>query len=64
LPSRRLREEFRKEAFPCQHITQESWEQIAQTPGLSEKIAERFLEIAAELEKAAEVEQVASARRA
>ncbi|MBI2956171.1 MAG: hypothetical protein HYY26_02540 [Acidobacteria bacterium] len=50
-------EEFRQEAFPCQHITQETWERIARMPGLPEKVADRFLEIAAELEREAKLEE-------
>lgn len=43
-------EGIRQEAFPCQHIDQTTWEQIAQIPGLPEKMADRFLSIAQELE--------------
>lgn len=57
-----LPEEYRLEAFPCQHITQNTWEQIAQIPGLPEKVADRFLEIATELERDAQVEESTTAR--
>jgi hypothetical protein len=55
-----LPEEYRQEAFPCQHITQDKWEQIAQIPGLPEKVAARFEEIAAELEREASREEPVS----
>lgn len=57
-----LPEEYRLEAFPCQHITQDTWQQIAQIPGLPEKVADRFLEIATELEREAQVEESTTAR--
>lgn len=51
-----LPEEFRGEAFPCQHLDQEFWERIVRIPGMPERISERFLTVAAELEAKAEVE--------
>lgn len=55
-----LPEEYRQEAFPCQHITQDKWEEVAQIPGLPEKVAARFLEIAEELEREATREESAT----
>ncbi len=55
-------EQVRQEAFPCQHIGQATWERIANIPGLPEKVAARFEEIAEELE-AAEPEDTSSATR-
>lgn len=43
-------EEYREEAFPCQHVDQATWERLAQIPGLPERVAQRFEEIAEELE--------------
>jgi hypothetical protein len=57
-----LPEEYREEAFPCQHITQETWKRIAQIPGLPEKVAERFGQIAAELEREAQLEESSPVR--
>jgi len=54
-----LPEEYAREAFPCQHFDQATWERIAQIPGLPEKVAVRFLAIAEGLETQAEVEAVA-----
>lgn len=48
-----LPEEYRQEAFPCQHITQGAWGRIAQIPDVPEKVATRFEEIATELEQEA-----------
>jgi len=52
-----LPEEYRQEAFPCQHITQDTWERIAPIPGLPEKVATRFEGIALELERGAQLEE-------
>jgi len=57
-----LPEEYRQEAFPCQHITQDTWERIAQLPGLPAKVADRFVEMAGELEREAQVEESTPAR--
>jgi hypothetical protein len=55
--------DIRKEAFPCQHIDETTWERIAQIPGLPEQVADRFLSIAKELEAlAAQEESLQSAR--
>ncbi len=54
-----LPEEYRLEVFPCQHITQDTWQQIAQIPGLPEKVADRFEEIATGLEREARLEESA-----
>lgn len=51
-----LPEEFQKEAFPCQHIDQATWERIAAIPGLPEKVADRFQSVAEELEALAQAE--------
>lgn len=56
-----LPEEYRLEAFPCQHITQDTWERIAQIPGLPEKVADRFVAIATELEREARLAESATA---
>jgi len=56
-----LPEEYRNEAFPCQHVDPATWARIAAIPGLPEKVAERFASVAAELE--AEVELEESARK-
>lgn len=53
-------EEYRQEAFPCQHIGRDTWERIAQIPGLPEKVADRFVEIATELEREARLEESAT----
>ncbi len=50
-------EEHREEAFPCQHIGEDTWEQISQIPGLLEKVADRFATIAEELEAIARTEE-------
>jgi len=55
-----LPEEYRQEAFPCQHITQDAWEGIAQISGLPEKVAERFEVMATELEREASLEESAA----
>ena len=49
-------DEVRAEAFPCQHLDLAVWERIVSLPGMPEKISERFLSVAAELEASAEVE--------
>lgn len=54
-------EEYRKEAFPCQHVDQAGCERIAADPGLAERVAARLLSIADELEARAEAEE--SSRR-
>lgn len=54
-------EEYRREAFPCQHVDAVTWARIAAIPGLPEKVAERFASVASELE--AEVELEESARK-
>ncbi len=55
-----LPEEYRQEVFPCQHITQYKWEQVAEIPGLPEKVADRFEEIATGLEQEAGLEEATS----
>jgi hypothetical protein len=47
---------YREEAFPCQFIDQEAWEQISDDPGLVDRVAIRFSQIADELEAKAQVE--------
>lgn len=47
---------YREEAFPCQFIDQEAWEQIAEDSRLVEKVAARFNQIADELEAKAKME--------
>lgn len=47
-------EEYRKEAFPCQHVDQAGCERIAADPALVERVAARLLSIAEELEASAE----------
>lgn len=49
-------EVYREEAFPCQFIDQEAWEQIADDSGLVERVATRFDQIADELEAKAKTE--------
>ncbi|MFQ5664015.1 MAG: hypothetical protein ACE5HL_09300 [Terriglobia bacterium] len=49
-------EEYRNEAFPCQHTDQASCERIAAVPGLLEEVAARYVSIAEELEARAEAE--------
>jgi hypothetical protein len=49
-------EEYRDEAFPCQHIDEATWERISRIPGLPEKVADRFQAIADELETMAQAE--------
>jgi len=48
-----LPEKYREEVFPCQHIDPDLWAQLEQIPGLAERMAARFMEIAGELEKEA-----------
>lgn len=55
-----LPEEYRREAFPCQHIDPATWERISALPGFPEKVAERFLSIAGELETQAAMEEVST----
>lgn len=43
-------EEYRNEAFPCQHFDEETWQRLADRLGLPEEIAARFEAIAEELE--------------
>ena len=50
-------EEYREEAFPCQHIDESAWERIAAIPGMPEKVAERFEAIAEQLEISAQGEE-------
>lgn len=50
-------EEYRKEAFPCQHLDAAALQRIAAVPGLPEKVAERFVSIAEELETLAQAEE-------
>jgi hypothetical protein len=50
-------EEYRQEAFPCQHIDQAALERIAAVPGLPKKVVDRFVSIAEELETLARVEE-------
>lgn len=38
-----VRETYHWEAFPCQFIEPEAWEQIADEAGLVERIATRFV---------------------
>lgn len=49
--------EVAKEAFPCQHIEQATWERIAEIPGLPLKLADRLVSIAEELEGLAQGEE-------
>ncbi len=53
---------YREEAFPCQFIDQENWEQIADDNGLVERVATRFVQIADELEVEAQAEEQSSAK--
>lgn len=50
-------EEYRNEAFPCQHVDRETWMRIVAIPGLREKVADRFVSIAEELEAHAQAEE-------
>lgn len=43
-------EEYREEAFPCQHLDEGAVDRIAAVPGLPEKVAARLMSIAEELE--------------
>ena len=45
-----VREAYRQEAFPCQFIEPDAWEQIADDKELVERVARRFIDIAEELE--------------
>ena len=56
-------EEYREEAFPCQHIDEATWERIADIPGVPERTADRFVSIAEELEARAELEEPALDRQ-
>ncbi len=51
-------EEYRTEAFPCQHMDVNGFRRIASDPELPEKVAARLLSIAEELETAAKREGV------
>jgi hypothetical protein len=52
-------EEYRNEAFPCQHMDSNSYSRIASSPDLSKKVAERMRSLAEELEAAAKKEEAA-----
>lgn len=52
-----LSDEYAKEAFPCQHIDQATWERIAKIPGLPQKLADRLVSVAEELEGLAQCEE-------
>ncbi len=56
-------EEVRKEAFPCQHLNEDILRRIAAIPGLPEKVADRFVSIAEELEALARAEESAKGER-
>jgi len=43
-------EEYREEAFPCQHMDLNGFRRIVSDPKLPEKVAARLLSIAQELE--------------
>lgn len=49
-------EQYRSEAFPCQHMELNGFRRIASDPELPEKVAARLLSIAEELEAAAKLE--------
>ncbi len=49
-------EQYRSEAFPCQHMELNGFRRIASDPELPEKVAARLLSIAEELEAAANLE--------
>ena len=49
-------EEYRTEAFPCQHMDLNGFGRIASDPELPEKVAARLLSMAEELEAAAKLE--------
>ncbi len=49
-------EQYRSEAFPCQHMDLNGFSRIAGDPELPEKVAARLLSIAEELETAAKLE--------
>lgn len=51
-----VRETYCQEAFPCQFIEPEAWEQIADDKELVERVASRFVDIAVELEARSLVE--------
>ena len=55
-----VREAYQQEAFPCQHIDEEAWGQIAGNADLTERIAGRLLNIADELENNARAEEPSS----
>ncbi len=50
-------EEYRGEAFPCQHLDRDAWLRITAIPGIREQVAQRFLTLAGELEASAEAEE-------
>lgn len=50
-------EEFRSEAFPCQHMELDGFRRIASDPDLPERVAARLLCIAEELESAVKLEE-------
>ena len=47
-------EEFREEAFPCQHITPDAWERAAEEPGLDDRYIVWMLRTADQLDAEAE----------
>ena len=49
-------EQYREEAFPCQHMDLNGFRRIASDPELPEKVAARLLTIAEDLEAAAKLE--------
>lgn len=50
-------EQYRNEAFPCQHFDEAALLRIAAVAGLPEKVADRFVSIAEELETTAQAEE-------
>ncbi len=50
-------EQYRNEAFPCQHIDEDGCRRIAGDPDVAERVAARMLSMADELEARAEAEE-------
>ena len=49
-------EEYKEEAFPCQHLNESAVERLVTVPELSARVADRLVSIAEELEASAHAE--------
>ena len=56
-------EQYRTEAFPCQHLDENGYGRVVADPDLPERVAARLLSIADELEAQAEIEELSRAEQ-